>query len=344
MRSKKAGNDTPMSALPLFALMQPEPVRPATPAPIPVAPVTPPPAAPQPPAGEVPDLLPLYLEHLNVRVLSEKHIEHCRQHIADCARVLAMPLARMTKHDLKRYGAHLARRMQAGEIKASTVRKYQASIRGLFKWAVADDHLPVNPAESAFMPPKLPKRLPKFLNADELAALMDAAGRGRYPERDRALLALLAMCGLRIAEALSRDWDHFEAGYVTVIGKNDKERRVPVPAALLPHLDAWRAVHPHGGVGAVFTCGVEPYHRLKYDADWRKHLPVLVKSAGLKRRVTSHHLRHTYATNLLRSGLVPLDQIQKLLGHSDISTTGIYAATHIGDDTVAGINAATPAI
>lgn len=299
-----------------------------------------------PPAGDVPDLLPLYMEHLEVRVLSPKHIEHCRQHIADCIAVLGLPLAVMTKADLRRYGAHLARRMQAGEIKASTVRKYQASVRGVFKWAVSDDHLVINPAEPAFLPPKLPKRLPKFLNAEEFAALMAAAGRGIYPKqplyavRDVALIATLAMCGLRISEALGLDWDHIAGGYLTVIGKNDKERRVPVPDALLPYLEAWRAVHPHGGQGAVFTGGFPPFRRLQYDSDWRKHLPLLVKAAGLKRRATSHHLRHTYATNLLRSGKVPLDQIQKLLGHSDISTTGIYAATHIGDDTVAGINAA----
>lgn len=313
-----------------------ETTRPTQPAPVVVAL----PAPPAPPAGDVPDLLPLYLAHMNVRALSPKHIDHCEQQLRTTQAFLGKPMGAVDKRDLKRFDAELARRKAAGAIKASTWRKYQASIRGFFIWATADDHLTHNPTPGAFVTPKLPKRLPKFLTASEFAGLMEAAGRSHYPERNQALIALLAMCGLRISEALGLDRDHIAGGTLTVIGKNDKERQVPVPDALLPYLAAWFAVHPFGGQGAVFTAGKRPYRRLPYDSDWRKALPLIVRDAGIKRRVTSHALRHTYATNLLRSGLVPLDQIQKLLGHSDISTTGIYAATHIGDDTVAGINAA----
>jgi integrase/recombinase XerC len=276
-----------------------------------------------------PDLLALYLNHMQVRALSPKHIEHCQQQLRACQTVVGKTLGEMTRQDLQGFDAHLAARKAAGTLKASTWRKYQTACRVFFTWAAGEEHIPVNPATHAFVTPKLEKRLPIHLEEAEVLALLAAAQRQRCGERDAALIAVLYFAGLRISEALGLDWEHLrqtpDGGYLTVIGKGDKERRVPIAPGLVPYLDAWRAVHPNGGTGAIFTNRLRPRQRMKYDADWRKHIKVILAAAGLDvKKLSSHKLRHTFATTLIRKQM-RVEHIQKLLGHSDISTTMIYA-------------------
>lgn len=296
------------------------------------------PVAPEAPA--TPDLLPVYLAHLATRRLTAGHIEHASQNLEDLQRFTGQLLVTLTKTDIKRYGADLARR----PIEASTVRKYHCMIRGFYRWAADEEHIPVDIARTAFDAPRLAKRVPVHLEPASLEALMAAVpGTPYHQARCRVALALMAYGGLRSAEALGLDWADINrhASTMVVFGKGSKERCVPIVGSLLAYLDAWQAACGRT-VGPVLLDAGDPPARMTYDQmrDWIK---VTARRAGLpadgKKRVRAHVLRHTYATWLRRAG-VDLDVIQQLLGHADISTTTLYAHAEVSAAHVLRIDAA----
>ncbi len=199
--------------------------------------------------------------------------------------------------------------------------------------------------------PKRPLRLPVWLERDEQARLLAAAGSadalprtvfGRAPahrlairQRYAVLFELILSSGLRISEALAlRVRDVTLAGVaakkVRTIGKGDKERTVPLPAAFGAVLGAWVAERAKDEfVFAQRPGGPPPGPRAV-----RSYLKTLAAQAGIDKPITPHKARHTYATRLLESGADLVD-IQKLLGHASLATTQIY--THVDDDRMARV-------
>jgi site-specific recombinase XerD len=283
------------------------------------------------------DLLPAYLDHLVTLRQAPKHIEHIEQMLRDAQSTIGKLLVEIDKADLRRYAADLARR----PIAAATVRKYQCAVRGFFAWAVDEEHLTADPARRAFRSPKLPKRVPIHLEADEQDALLAAVDGGPwYQARNRLVFALGMYAGLRASEALGLDWEHVSRreSTITVIGKGDKQRVVFVSDRLWAYLDAWQASSRRTS-GPVIEGPWGPDSRMTYD-HLRRLTNRTMRLAGLtRRRFTFHKLRHTYATMLRRAG-VELDVIQHQMGHEDISTTTIYAHSETGEAAKAAINAA----
>ena len=205
-----------------------------------------------------------------------------------------------------------------------------AAFRSFYKWAETEKHLPANPAENLSLPRRW-KRIPKALSQAEVEQILKPLATAAPADLcDQAILELAYASGLRLAELrnLRLEQLHLEAGFVTVIGKGNKERVVPVGkfavAALGRYLTVARPqlVRPKSPAAVFLTRRGTAFAHVTL---WQ-HITRRAKRAGVERHVTPHMLRHSFATHLLEHG-ADLRVIQELLGHASISTTEIY--THV---------------
>lgn len=178
------------------------------------------------------------------------------------------------------------------------------------------------------------RKLPaEIYSRDEVLALLAACSRrGPTGIRNRALLAVMWRCGLRIAEALALKPADVDASSGTVrvlLGKGSKARTVGVDAQTLDTLAAWVGVRKKLGAGPsqpLFCQITTGSVGGKIDQSYVRHLlPRLAAKAGVAKRVHAHGLRHTHAVELLREGFNPV-VIQGALGHSNLSVTNAYLA------------------
>ena len=207
-----------------------------------------------------------------------------------------------------------------------------AALRGFYNFAEAEKFLAVNVAENLSLPRRW-KRLPKSLSAEEIEVLLRPISP-ETPESlcDQAVLELAYASGLRLAELrhIRLEQLHLDAGFVTVIGKGNKERVVPLGGKAVEALR--RFLDSPGGraklvtkrsPGTVFlTRRGTPFAHVTM---WLR-IKRRVRQAGIERNVTPHMLRHSFATHLLERG-ADLRAIQELLGHANIGTTEVY--THV---------------
>lgn len=162
------------------------------------------------------------------------------------------------------------------------------------------------------------RRLPKFLHGDEPDRLLASAAC----ERDRVIMLLLRYLGLRVSEACHlriEDIDRDEGSLMVQHGKGDKDRQLPIPRKLAGPLYAWIGARE---AGWLFPSPYKPGKPLTRRAVGYQ----VVKSAQraeIRRTVSPHKLRHTFATNALDAGAT-LREVQELLGHSSVATTEIY--------------------
>ncbi|MCB9946934.1 MAG: tyrosine recombinase XerC [Rhodospirillaceae bacterium] len=229
--------------------------------------------------------------------------------------------------DLAVFRAYLAARAGAGAGTASRARNL-AGVRSLFRFLDRSGRLH-NPAIAMVTTPKRPKGLPRALTAADALATVDSAPQISDTDwvgaRDRALLALLYGCGLRLGEALSLDADAVTGqGALRVVGKGSKQRVVPVLPVVERAVAAYRAACPHPlpARGPLFV-GVRG-KRLD-PAVAERQMRRLKALLGLPEGATPHALRHSFATHLLAGG-GDLRAIQELLGHASLSTTQRYTA------------------
>ena len=238
---------------------------------------------------------------------------------------------------LTAYLQHERQRPLAHEPEASTRRLASeslyleiAALRAFYRWAENEKLLASNVAENLSLPRRW-KRLPKSLTDVEIAKLLTPL----IPETpvslcDQAMLELAYASGLRISElgGIRLEQLQLEAGFISVIGKGNKERVVPLgrqaAEAIRRYLEAGRpALLTRRTPANVFiTRRGTAFAR---GTLW-KHIKDRVRHAGIARNVTPHMLRHSFATHLLEHG-ADLRVIQELLGHASISTTQVY--THV---------------
>jgi integrase/recombinase XerD len=233
----------------------------------------------------------------------------------------------LDRRDLEAFVRHLI----TNGLAPRSVARAIAGIRGYYRFRLLEKRLARDPAEDLRAPRAWPA-LPKYLDlaqVDRLLAQPDTATpRG---VRDKALIELLYATGLRVTELLSlKPGDvNLDAGYLTCIGKGDKQRIVPLghaaadwvrrylaearPALLKDRKTPWLFINAKGGT------------RLSRVGFW-KVLKEYGIQAGLPHGLSPHVLRHSFATHLLDRG-ADLRAIQMMLGHADLSTTQIY--THV---------------
>jgi integrase/recombinase XerD len=214
-----------------------------------------------------------------------------------------------------------------------SVARHLVTVRNFFRFALIEGYIDDDPA-ATIESPKFRHSLPEFLSLEEVERLL------RQPDtkstlglRDRAMIELLYSCGLRVSElcGLSVSDLETEAGCLRCIGKGNKERLVPVGRQAL---DAVRE-YLRAGRPELLGEGSSPHlflnkkgHKMDRITFW-KTLSSYGRKAGLRKALTPHMLRHSFATHLLDRG-ADLRSVQMMLGHSDISTTQIY--THVVEE------------
>ncbi|HVR64769.1 MAG TPA: site-specific tyrosine recombinase XerD [Polyangia bacterium] len=228
--------------------------------------------------------------------------------------------------DLLDYLARLTER----KLSARSQARRLIALRQMFKFCKSEGLCAVNPTEDVDLP-RFGRRLPEFLTVDEVDRLLQAPDRATARgARDAAMLETLYATGLRVSELVKvrlRDVN-FDAGYLVTFGKGRKERLVPIGevalAGLRSYLDGARATFVGGrAVDAIFlTHHGRPMTRQGF---W-KLLGRYAAAAGIRKRISPHKLRHSFATHLIERG-ADLRAVQAMLGHADIGTTEIY--THL---------------
>jgi integrase/recombinase XerD len=246
------------------------------------------------------------------------------------------------RHDLEMYRTHLGatdlvhvqssdvstflKFLYARKLKPRSATRAFAAVRGLHKFLILEKATAENPTANVEQP-RWWKPLPNVLAMDEVDRLLSApdtaTARGL---RDRAMLEVLYATGLRVSEliGLRLDGVNTEAGFVRCIGKGSKERIVPLgasaAAAVRAYLQARRVQKPTNFLFLNNRGG-----KLSRMGFW-KILKAYGIRAGIRKPLTPHVLRHSFATHLLERG-ADLRAVQTMLGHVSISTTEIY--THV---------------
>jgi integrase/recombinase XerD len=257
------------------------------------------------------------------------------------------------RRDLRRYLAHLAARdvgspdqvteadvsaflvlLREGDdehppLAANSAARAVVAVRGFHRFLLREGSTASDPARGV-RPPPPPKRLPKAISVEDVAALLAAAGAEETPRalRDRALLELLYGSGARISEAVGLDVDELDlgAGTVRLLGKGGKERIVPVGSyardAVSAYLVRGRPALAAAGTGPPALFLNARGGRLSRQSAWTV-LRATAERAGVRRAISPHTLRHSFATHLLDGG-ADVRVVQELLGHASVTTTQVY--------------------
>ena len=219
----------------------------------------------------------------------------------------------------------------------SSIARKLSCLRSFFQYFVKRERLTQNPAK-AIHSPKIPKKLPKYLNVDEVQALLTAHFTKKpLDKRNRAMLELLYSSGLRVSELVSLNFSHLDLNerVVHVLGKGNKERIVPVGKyaveALEDYLEEKSVQSKAKDSQALF---LNKNGTRMTTRSVQRLLTEIIEKIGLNKNVTPHSLRHSFATHMLGAG-ADLRSIQELLGHESLSTTQKY--THVGIDQLAKV-------
>jgi len=206
-----------------------------------------------------------------------------------------------------------------------------SGIKAFYKYLLLEDMLLDNPAE-LLEGPKLQRKIPDVLTVEEMNQLLNAIDMSEaHAHRNRAMLETLYACGLRVSEMINLKLSNFykDVGFIKVIGKNDKERIIPIGEDAIKYIDIYIETER---VHVNIKAGEEDFIFLNRRG---KHLTrvmifTLIKKysalAQLEKHVSPHTFRHSFATHLVEGG-ADLRAVQEMLGHESIITTEIY--THL---------------
>ena len=210
-----------------------------------------------------------------------------------------------------------------------------SGVRQFYRFLVIDGYLEVDPTE-LLESPKQPDHLPEVLSTAEVDLLEQAIDLSKWEgHRNRAIIEVLFSCGLRVSELTNLKLSNLyvEEQYIRVMGKGSKERLVPISPRALDELNYWFADRNLMKIKP----GEEDYVFLNRRGQHltRTMILIMIKryavEAGIKKTISPHTLRHSFATSLLEGG-ADLRAIQAMLGHESIGTTEIY--THIDTSTL----------
>lgn len=214
---------------------------------------------------------------------------------------------------------------------ASSLARNFSSIRSFHRFLVGENIVQTNPTD-LLQSPRLPAKLPKILDLSEIEAILAAIDINTNKGiRDRAIIETLYSTGVRVSELITLEMSHifFQHNVIRVFGKGSKERIVPfgdrAKQYLKQYITAVRSLllrHSRSGDVLFLNMRGAPLSRMGV---W-KIIQEYVKAAGIKKQVSPHVFRHSFATHLLEGG-ANLRAVQEMLGHSDISTTQVY--THL---------------
>ncbi|HRT08994.1 MAG TPA: tyrosine recombinase XerC [Candidatus Paceibacterota bacterium] len=286
-----------------------------------------------------------FLEHLATDRAASIHTQrNYRQALTDLLRwhlderKSAPDWAKLNRDDFRAFLRHLGRQ----QLSRAAIQLRFSALRSFYRFLIRRGQVETSPIRNVVLP-KLGKRLPKFLTAQQMADLLAAplkllpTGEGAEERRaeaalacyrDQAVLETIYSCGLRISELCglqAQDIDWTEQ-LVRVRGKGKKERLVPIGAPALRAIQTYWQMLPENPVldQPVFPGrdSRKPVSARELQLRLKKYLAL----AGLDPALTPHKLRHSYATHLLDAG-ADLRSVQELLGHAHLATTQVY--THV---------------
>ena len=252
-----------------------------------------------------------------------------RRDISQFLDFLNKDCAAVEKKDIEAFVAALGK----NKMQPRTQARKLSAVREFYKFLYSEGEIAANPAADIDSP-RQKKSLPKFLTAEEIRRLLDAAKEEKSfaGRRLAAMLALMYAGGLRVSElvALPENNINFAKKQLLIFGKGAKERLVPIAAAAIEQVQLYLGWRQQYLAGKTSPWLFPSHHSLSGHVtrdNFFKNLKNLAVKAGISpARVSPHVLRHSFATHLLNRH-VDLRSVQKLLGHEDISTTEIY--THV---------------
>ncbi|MDV3434038.1 tyrosine recombinase XerC [Stenotrophomonas sp. C2852] len=264
-----------------------------------------------------------FLQHLQVERRMSAHTLDAYRRDLDALSVWAEPRGAA----VEALDADAVRQFVADEhrrgLSAKSLQRRLSACRSFYAWLLKHGRIEVSPA-ATLKAPRAPRRLPQVLDADEAVQLVELEPEGELGRRDRALLELFYSSGLRLSEVCALTWRDldFASGLVNVLGKGNRQRRVPFGRPAREALQAWRAESGGGPASPVFPGRNGPISQRAVQIRIRQ----LAQRQGLFKHVHPHMLRHSFASHILESS-GDLRGVQELLGHADIATTQIY--THL---------------
>ena len=220
------------------------------------------------------------------------------------------------------------------DISSRSQARIISGIKAFYKYLIMEDYLKINPTE-LIESPKIGLKLPDTLSLIEIDKLIAAVDlSNKQGERNRAILETLYSCGLRVSELVNLQLSniHFKEGYLKVTGKGDKERLAPIGGRAIKYLTIYiNEVRNHQEIKK----GNEDFVFLNNRGTKLTRVMIfliiqkLTERIGLKKKISPHTFRHSFATHLIEGG-ADLRAVQEMLGHESITTTEIY--THLDNE------------
>ncbi|GAT75929.1 tyrosine recombinase xerD [Ehrlichia ruminantium] len=283
-----------------------------------------------------------YVNEFLTAIAAEKHISYntYQSYMSDLLDLCKffncknLALIEVSCDDLKDY----VRLMHKREYKSSTISRKISAIKNLYKFFCKDNIIAYDPALSIDFP-RLSRTLPKALNIEEVSRLLDTAALDSSPDglRTNAIINILYSSGIRVSELIylklnsikeALNNDNIEISYITIRGKANRERIVLLNSSAIISIQKYLEVYMHF-VPNGYEISQWLFPGTKFDNPiTRQRIGQLLKdlsiSAGVDMtRISPHKLRHSFATHLLNNGS-DIIFIQKMLGHTSLSTTQIY--------------------
>ena len=219
---------------------------------------------------------------------------------------------------------------QKNNISSSSQARILTCLHSFYQYLLANQLIKKDPTEQLSQP-KLEKKLPVFLNIQEVEKLLEApSSSSLFGQRDRAMLELLYSCGLRVSELINLSYHNInlKEEFIRIHGKGNKERVLPMGEMAIDYLmqyetNARPVLLKNGQSDSYFLSN-------RGSAMSRQNFFYIIKAyanqVGIDKPLSPHSLRHAFATHLVQKG-ADLRSVQLMLGHSDISSTQLY--THI---------------
>ena len=208
-----------------------------------------------------------------------------------------------------------------------SLQRNLSATRAFYRYLIGEGVAQHNPAEGV-QAPKSPKKLPKLLDVDQAAQLLEIDDKDPLAIRDKAILELMYSSGLRLSELVMLNIDSLDLAdaVVTVVGKGKKTRAVPIGEHARKAIKQWLKIRDQMANDKEFAVFVSKRGNRISRRSIQQRLKQWAMKQGITNHVNPHMLRHSFASHLLESS-GDLRAVQELLGHADISTTQVY--THL---------------
>ncbi len=220
-----------------------------------------------------------------------------------------------------------------GRLSKRSQARVLSSLRSFFNWMTMEGNMADNPCDKVDSP-KLGVYLPDVLSEEEVISIIESVDTSTWQGlRDRAILEVLYGCGLRVSEAVGLKISclYFDEGFIRIIGKGNKERLVPVGEMAMGAVTAYmeRRPEPADDVSSDLLF-LNRFGRSLSRQSMFKMIKVQALIADIRKEISPHTFRHSFATHLVERG-ADLRLVQEMLGHESITTTEIY--THVDSTT-----------